>query len=213
MDGPIISLPLDPHRRAQSLLPWYVRGQLEPEEQAQVEAHLAGCAECRAELGFESRLRAGLKDLPLDPERGWARMKSRIEAAYAEDDPMPSASRSPWPGATSGWVPWAFAAQLLLTVLGAGALAVWLQPARYHTLSSTAPQPVGDMVVMFKPQTTEEAAQTILRANKARIIDGPSAAGAYVLATPQAERERTLARLRADPRLILAEPIANTTAP
>jgi hypothetical protein len=213
MAGRIISLPLDPHRRAQSLLPWYVRGQLEPEEQAQLEAHLEGCAECRAELDFENRLRAGLKDMPLDPEQGWARMKRRIHEAQAEDDRIATASRSPRPAAAPGWVPWAFAAQLLLMVLGAGALAVWLQPARYHTLSSSERRPGGDMVVMFKPETTEATAQTILRTNKARIIDGPTAAGAYVLATPEVEREQTLARLRADPHLILAEPIANTTAP
>jgi anti-sigma factor RsiW len=39
-----------PHRSALELLPWYLNGSLDPDEQAQVEQHLRGCVSCRAEL-------------------------------------------------------------------------------------------------------------------------------------------------------------------
>ena len=39
------------------LLPWHVNGTLEPGEEALVEAHLAECAECRADLAANRALR------------------------------------------------------------------------------------------------------------------------------------------------------------
>jgi anti-sigma factor RsiW len=49
----IIRLRGSPHEQAQQLLPWYVNGTLEADEAALVEAHLAECAECRADLAAE----------------------------------------------------------------------------------------------------------------------------------------------------------------
>ncbi|MGN6123617.1 MAG: anti-sigma factor family protein [Sphingomonas oligoaromativorans] len=46
----------NPHLETERLLPWYVTGQLDPKDRLQVEAHLAECEECRAELLLERRL-------------------------------------------------------------------------------------------------------------------------------------------------------------
>jgi hypothetical protein len=211
MSGRIISLPIDPHREALSLLPWYVRGRLDPEEHARLEAHLTDCAECRAELRFENRLNVVLHDPPPDPEQGWARIERRIRGL--NEDPQPSAHRLRRRAAAPPWVGWAFAAQVLLMVLGGGVLVAWLGPDRYHTLSSPSPTSRGDLVVIFSPEISEESLRAILRTNHARIIDGPSAPGAYVLATPKGQRDAILARLRGDPHLLLAEPLDNSPSP
>ena len=212
----VISLPFDPHRKVQALLPWYARGQLEPDEHAQVEAHLAGCAECRAELAFEARLAQAITTTPPDPEEGWARMRARIEqeqrgrGAGAGVRPI----RARW-GRLAGWpaaaqpqrLGWAMAASALVLVGGAAAYRTWTQPDRYHALAAPQAAPAGNLVVIFKPQTPEATIRALLKASHARIVDGPSAADAYVLATPKAERDAALARLRADPALVLAEPV------
>ncbi len=212
MIGRIVSLPVDPHREALSLLPWYARGRLEPEEHARLEAHLADCAGCRDELELEHRLIPLLDEAPFDPERGWTRMKRRI-AEGVEKDSRASDPRRLQRAVAPSWIGWAFAAQFLLIAAGGGILAVWLQPDRFHTLSSPAATTAGDFVVIFTPETTEQGIRTILRANRARIVDGPSAPGAYVLATPADERDLLLSRLRNNPHIVLIEPLGRPAAP
>ena len=55
--GRIIRFSLDPHQEAQFLLPWYVNGRLDADEQAAVETHLRDCRECQ-EHGREELERA-----------------------------------------------------------------------------------------------------------------------------------------------------------
>ncbi|MEV8372103.1 zf-HC2 domain-containing protein [Kribbella sp. NPDC056861] len=58
---------LDEHRRLRELLGGFALGQLTPAERTAVQAHLDGCAECRAELGAIAPLAAPLK--LIDPAR------------------------------------------------------------------------------------------------------------------------------------------------
>ena len=73
----------DEHREVQALLPWYVTGRLDADEQAQVRAHVEACADCQAEVRTEERLEAEVARLPLDVERGWADMRTRLAADAA----------------------------------------------------------------------------------------------------------------------------------
>ncbi len=62
------------HEAAQELFSEYLEGELSPEQQAEVKAHLEGCEECRQELeAFRQTMRAlsGLRPLP--PPEGFAR--------------------------------------------------------------------------------------------------------------------------------------------
>jgi anti-sigma factor RsiW len=214
MAGRIIPLPFDPHRKVEGLLPWYVRGQLEPEDHELVEAHVARCAECREELAFETRLAQSIDTAPPDPEEGWARMRAQIAQQGRGPSAMPAARpvRARWGAlAQPAHLGWAMAASALLLVGGAMVYGTWTQPDRYHALASAkAPAAAGNLVVIFKPETSEAAIRAILKTNHARIVDGPSAADAYVLAAPKAERDAILARLRGDPALLLAEPVDGT---
>lgn len=195
------------HDEASELLPWFVTGRLDPDEQAMVAAHVAGCAECQAEVTFQKQLEAEVARLPLDVERGWSRMRSRIEA---NDDVPPAAARR---GARGAWIGWGVAATFAV-VAGVS----WLPQAQgpqYHVLgeapsSVPGPEQGGNVVVVFHPDTTERQMRETLTAGGARLVDGPTAAGGYVLAVPAAKRAAVLAALRARANVVLAEPIDGT---
>jgi hypothetical protein len=63
------------------------------------------------------------------------------------------------------------------------------------------------MMVMFRPNTSEQDLRRILTDADARVVDGPTSAGAYVLVVPTAVRAQTLAKLRAQTEVVLAQPI------
>src|SRR5690242_15210109 len=81
----IIRLRGSPHERTQSLLPWYVNDTLEVDERAEVESHLADCAECRGDVAAERALAAGVAGIPVDMEHGWASLDARLDALPPRD--------------------------------------------------------------------------------------------------------------------------------
>jgi hypothetical protein len=181
----------------QELLPWYVTGRLDADEQARVQAHADGCPECQAELRTEARLEAEVARLPLNVERGWADMRGRLaaEAAPARRVRVPMA-----------WLGWGLAAALAVAVG-----ATWLpqeEPAAYHALGAAPPtSAAGDIVVVFLPETTERHMREVLKASEARLADGPTATNGYVLRVAPARRPAALATLRADKAVVVAEPL------
>jgi len=208
--GRIINLLHDRHWDVQALLPWYAMGRLDAAEQADVAAHLDECAECRAELGFDRRLNQAIGDLPLDVEQSWAAMRRQIEKA--EPRPGIGARLRRWlsRNGSRAWTPafgWALAAQAGL-LLCAGVLLTQYAPSdRYHTLGAAPADATGNLVVIFRPDVSERTIRTLLRANTARMVDGPTAADAYVLHVPAASRPAVLQSLRKTADVVLAEPI------
>jgi len=201
----IIQLHAGRHDEIRALLPWFVTGRLDTAEHARVAAHVSTCRECQADLEFERRLEVEVAIAPIDVENGWASMQRRIASA---------------PGSRLGggfivnlrelagrlwrtgprWLGWALAAQAALLV-AAGALTVRTvapvtQP-RYHALSSVPAAAPGNVVVIFRPDTPESAMRQALVAADAHLVDGPTAADAYVLRVPAVERAGALAGLRA----------------
>jgi hypothetical protein len=226
MTGHIIPLRGDPHQRIQSLLPWFVTGRLDADERAEVEAHLSGCPDCRAEESLERRLAAEVAAMPMDVEQSWARLRARLERPSGL-----SASRSggrlaaAWRGlgrALRGgprWMGWAMAAQTAVMVLLLGV--VWPRQgqspgqaspgagigAHYHALGAPPARRAGNAVIMFRADVPERELRGALLADQARLVDGPTAAGAYVLSVPAARRAAILAALRRRPSVVMAEPI------
>jgi hypothetical protein len=221
MTGRIIPLQGDHHEKVQSLLPWYMAGKLDETERADVRAHLGVCPECQADLRAEQRLAEAMgslagapTDLP-DVEQGWAAMRRAIEA---QAQPRASTGRvaaalQGWRRALRGswgqpWIGWAVAAQSALLAACAALLLHGLgQPVRYVALGGAPSAGGGNLVLMFRPETSESALRQILRASRVRLVDGPTAAGAYVGRADPAERAKALAALRARPELTLAEPV------
>lgn len=201
--GTIISLRDEAHDEAQKLLAWYANGTLTESETARVEVHLAHCEECRADLAAERAIGGGIAGQSLDVEHGWADMQRRIAAASAPRRPAWYARRVP-----VGWVlgMQAAAAALIVVVFLPGRTPS--TPSRlYHALGTAPVAATGNLVVMFSASTREAELRAAFASAGARIVDGPTVAGAYVLHVPGATRDAALARLRRDSHVTLAEPI------
>jgi anti-sigma factor RsiW len=200
----------DEHDDLQELLPWYVTGRLDTAEQARLEAHLEGCAECQDEVRFQRRLESEVARLPIDVEQGWARMRERLQA----DEPAPrrpAVAPEPKPKPRPSWLGWGVAASLAVT--GGVSMLPAAGPVLYHALGAAPVAEAGNVVVIFRPETTEKAMREALRGSDARLVDGPTAADAYVLRVPAAERTAALARLRGRGDIVLAEPLDPGTSP
>jgi hypothetical protein len=78
----------------------------------------------------------------------------------------------------------------------------------YSTLGARPVAP-GNLVVGFDPATPERELRRILQASGARIVDGPTAGGAYVLAVKEPELALVLHGLRAEAAVTLAEPLVD----
>jgi anti-sigma factor RsiW len=203
----------DSHRRAQEALPWYVTDRLDDNERAAVEAHLAGCAACRRDLEAERELAEQFVALPLNADAGWTAMRGRMEGGVQRRGRSTGFHKLGL--AFSGWLArparlgWIVASQALVLVAATAAyLALPQQPsAEYHALSAQPVSKPGNVIVMFRPDISEQRLRSTLAAHKASIVDGPTAAGAYVLLVPVGERARILADLQQSKDLLLAQPI------
>ncbi len=197
MSGKLLQFGGNPHDESMRLLPWLLNGTLDAEARAFVDGHLQGCARCRAELDALRGVQAVCErtDGEVLPPPAFERLRARIEA----DEPRPAPSlRARLSALANGWrmtpgwlraVACAQAALLLAFVAGWWLLrnpATTPQPA-YRTLGSGAGTGVvapGEvrLLLVFAPQTEQGSVSRLLRASGARIVDGPSDAGAYVVA-------------------------------
>jgi hypothetical protein len=199
MNARIVELDASIHQKVQKLLPWAVLGKLSEEEQALVSGHTAACAQCREDLDWQRRLQAVQPEAGASPdmESALARLAPQLEARPAAND--------------GRWMRWALAAQLLVIAgLGAGLAAQLLrQPDEYRLLGAVhvAGAPSANIIVVFKPETSERTLRTTLQANAARIIDGPTAANGWLIKVPATSLDTALSTLRADPAVQLAEPL------
>lgn len=201
------------HRNAQLHLPWYATGRLDAAGQARVAMHVAGCAACQADLALESALTDCDPQPPaLSVDAGWARLRSRIDPA--REAPHAPAQPRRRPLALIGdWRGWAIAAQFVVIVLLAMLLTRAPPAPEYRTLGRPQPGAAGDLLVMFRPETPERALRDLLSRAEVRVVDGPTASGAYVLQAPPHGRRLALSRLRESPAVTMAEPLGPESAP
>jgi hypothetical protein len=214
-DGPI-------HHPAQHLLPWFVNGTLAAGERAEVETHLSSCALCRGEVDAQ---RAFLKayrndEAQVDTEAALASMRLLLDA---EDLPEPggpdrdagggvAAGRAPrWHRAPALRSPIAWAAAIAVVFVGGAALWQVLSPATpgYRTLgrADAVPAGVARVAVVFDENVSESRLRSIVQSVDARIVDGPTVTGAYVLETSRPSQRATLDALRRTSGVRLAEPL------
>ncbi len=207
----IIQLRSDPHQEAQALLPWYANGTLDPSERELVQGHLEGCPECRADLEANAALASHVASLPTDIEEGWAALRAKMAAI------PPRPRRKPLqflrrPVA----IGWALAGQLAAAALILGVAVSLPQPPAepaYRVLG-TSPSPApGNIILLFRPDATEQQMRAILTKTEGRLVDGPTASGAYVVRVPEPDRPDVLKQLRAKDEILLAEPIDSGETP
>ena len=227
MSGQILRLEPDPHAAVQRLLPWYLTGRLETAEHDAVEAHLAQCPECRAELETERQwqlLQPG-HHAQVDVEDGWARMRARLggEAAPGRGSQATPAGRR------GGWLPraWrapprtpirapirAWAAPALLSLGLLAAIGYTLRPlppaGEYHALAAPA-ETSATAVVRFHPDATEAQIRQSLKNSGARLVDGPTVSDAYVVRLPREQYAAALDKLRKAPGVALVEALESAS--
>jgi len=212
--GKIIPLQVREHQELQGLLAWYAAGALEDDDRRRVERHLAGCARCREDLAEEARLQSELESLSFEVEHDWSSLRARIESERAgRAAPTRIAALGRWMATPArparGWL---LAAQVLVVLTLGAAAFTWTQP-RYHSLSAPSLLPAGNVVVMFRPETPEKDLREALRDGGARLVDGPTATGVYVLRVTPKSRDAVIAALRQRRSVTLAEPIDAGGAP
>lgn len=188
------------HRRTQAVLPWYVTGRLDDAERAAVERHLANCAACREDLQAEREIAALLGSGAPDAEANGRALRQRLQARERRNA---TRHMSAWLGRL-GWL-------LTGSVLTASLIAIVAMPrfvrADYHTLGAPAAEAPGNVIVIFRPDISEREFRSTLSASRARLVDGPTASGAYVLRVPRTERAAILSGLRARESIVLAQPL------
>jgi hypothetical protein len=214
--GKIVTLSGAQHLETQSLLPWYVSRRLDASDCARVEAHLVECPECRADLATERRLVAEWATMPIETEASWLRLRERVVRDDADRAGAATVSRlngivrhavtrgQSW-FAGLGWV-LAAAQGVALVAIGIS-LRTTTPASPYHTLGSAQAPSTGNVLVIFNADTRERLFRDVLEANHARVVDGPTASGVYVLHVPADERAAILNRMRARPEVELAQPI------
>jgi hypothetical protein len=213
MNHPAVQAASLTHEAAQGLLPWLLAGTLDSAERAMVQTHLLACAQCQADLDWQRKLCAAAPPpaIGFDADRAYAKLLPRLESGPARSA-LPACWRR-MNSANSAWLRWTAAAQLAAI----GVLAIMLvrpgpDAGAYRALGAATPA-AGNLVVVFKPDTTEGEMRRILQASGARLADGPTVTGAYVLALPAPLAPAALGRLRAEPSVTLAEPLGAHTPP
>jgi len=193
---------------AMALLPWYVNGTLGFEERRAVEDHLATCILCPDELVALLKVQTVLhRELAEAPEPSAAllqKVRGRIAESPVVADQTQAADvrppgRSAWAWLSNLLGPalrpgWALAALILVAAQAAiivGLVTRWPSGGTpgYKTLTgpTTPSQPSGPRVrlrVAFVEQAREQAIRSVLGELKATIVDGPSAAGFYLIDVP-----------------------------
>lgn len=195
-----------PHDEAETLLPWYATGQLEPSDRLLVERHLSSCADCREQLVLERRLVHEFRGYAPEVDAGWARLRRRMEPGLADRASRARTQRRGWSIVSRPVVAGLAAAQLAVLVIG-GTLLFSMSRPNYQTLGS-APAPAdADLIIIFRPQATEADLRSTLRSANASIVEGPTDANAYLLHVPSEQRRQSLDRLQKDRDVEMAQPI------
>ena len=208
--GHIIKMHDDPHVETQSMLPWYANGTLDPAEIALVETHLAECAECRAALEAERALARQFATMSIDVEQSWAGMSAQLAATRARRAAPIRFLRRPVA------IGWAIAAQAIAAAL----ILVLVLPDRgpsvtpgYHALGSAPVAGAGNVIILFGPGVMERDMRSALVRADARVVDGPTASGAYIVRVAAGKRPDALKQLRTTSGIALAEPIDGPSQP
>jgi anti-sigma-K factor RskA len=169
----------------------YALGALEPEEQAEVESHLAVCDHCRSELEtLEETL--GLIPLSLDPVPPSPQLKGRIlAAALSKDDVDAQQSPLDHTGRLTQPIPIrtrrARVSRLALPALAAAALVLIVAGVLINRSRQQSPQQQyatyvsqarsrGDTVIVLKPvhHARPEATLAVAKSGQASLIVGPA---------------------------------------
>jgi hypothetical protein len=220
----------DTHAEAWDLLPWVANGRIAPADREWVEAHVQGCAECRAELSAQRMMSARLREAGAEPaqginpgasdeQRSFDRLWARIEAAESATPGELTASAAP--RRVSRPVRWLAAAVIVqgigLALFGINALrsADSGKPGYVTVTSETPARGNAPMIsLVFEPRASIETINTLLAHQGLSIVSGPGLSGNFTAALSAdavasgASAESVADVISKDPNVTFAQPIA-----
>jgi hypothetical protein len=227
VSGRVVRLGGDVHQKVQALLPWYVHASLDAEELAHVEAHLAECPRCQAELAWERKVQATCPNQDADApgavdhvDQEFAQLRQRIAGSKAPHRRYGLMARLKlrWYQAPAWTRLFMLGQCVLVATLSSGLLLVSQAPDhRFRALgepaATSASAESGNLIVRFRPEATEQEMRRVLRDSKARLVNGPTTTDAYVLAVPDGPQGEAVNRLRKEPSVLLVESLDGRAAP
>jgi hypothetical protein len=202
------------HRQVWDLIPWVAAGSASDADQQRVQQHLLGCDDCRQEMAFHQDLVLGMRSPSAQPlaepgadsalQRLWAQVDNN---QHLRPTPLPAASVAPLAGIRplAGPARWLMAAVVVL-------LHHW-GDAPYQTLS-TPLAPATVVHLRLVPAATMPVGQlsALLATHDVQIVETNHDGTVLGLAAPASSTPAALqalvARLRAAPGVLLAEPTA-----
>ncbi|WP_431049063.1 zf-HC2 domain-containing protein [Roseateles sp. L2-2] len=213
------------HRQVWDAIAWVVAGTATPEQRRLVQAHLPHCAHCREELELQRNIHRGMQDAPhaagaADADE--AAIQAGLDRLWARDrdaGPVTPVEGARGSSANDGgsrltrWLTAAVAVQAVaMCVLG---LRLWTDghpPADYVTLSQPAVLPAGAVVRLVPEERVDMGRlRQVLTHHGLRIVGADEDASSLLLAplqpAPVEAVPAMVERLRAEPGVLLAEPV------
>jgi anti-sigma factor RsiW len=184
------TLPAGVHPEVE-LLPWYATGTLGEADRERVARHLESCRDCSRELEDLADIRRALSELSRLEAEPSARVARSVMARVAADGKKQGPQETSWAGNIDRWfrsllVPqWVptLAAILLVAQMG---LLIWvtLPPAERGEVSTRSvgiPRQMAKIAVVFQASAQVEGIRSLLQRLQARVVDGPTADGVFMV--------------------------------
>jgi anti-sigma factor RsiW len=216
----------DTHAEAWALLPWLANGRIAAEEREWVEAHVAGCAECRAELASQRLMASQMAregDQPAaanGEQKSFNKLWARIEAAESATSASAAGSTGTQRSGLRTTVRWLAAAVVVqaigLGVLGFSSLRGDAMP-KDDIVTVTNPEPrlnAPALRIVFAPQASIDTINTLLAHQGLSIVSGPGTQGNFTAelspdaVASGASAESVASVISKDPNVSFAQPVA-----
>lgn len=216
----------DTHAEAWALLPWLANGRIAASDREWVEAHVAGCDECRAEVAAQRMVATQINrdvDSPesasTDEQRSFNKLWARIEASESASALANGSTGAVLPASRSSrTVRWLAAAVIVqgfgLALFGFNALR---QPGGEMVTVTDAPAQrlnAPAVRVVFAPEASIATINTLLSHQGLTIVSGPGTAGNFTAqlsadAVASGASAASVAEvISKDPNVSFAQPVA-----
>ena len=221
----------DTHAEAWALLPWLANGRLPASDREWVEAHVAQCAECRAELDAQRKVASQIGREPSpdaagtlgsarsDEQRSFNKLWARIEASEGAA-PSASAMTGGSSSRSSRTVRWLAAAVVVqgfgLALFGFNALRANTSGDDIVTVADVPAQRLNApaLRVVFAPEASMATINTLLTHQGLSIVSGPGTSGNFTAelsadaVASGASADSVAALISKDPNVTFAQPVA-----
>jgi len=216
----------DTHAEAWALLPWLANGRLPAPDREWVEAHVAQCAECRAELETQRKVATQInQDISTDAratdeQRSFNKLWARIEASEFAAPSASGVSAGAGPTRSSRTVRWLAAAVVVqgigLALFGINALHENASAGPFVTVADVPAQRLNApaLRLVFAPEASMGSINPLLTHQGLSIGSGPGTAGNFTAelsadaVASGASADSVAAVISKDPNVTFAQPVA-----